>query len=155
MYYEEYLPQDDTYDQDEYADNVTISVSSDDDSEVIVSKFNTQQKKQSDSGYYKQKILVTRTSDEGDLITEIKKVESFATNRTSGTKIRHAISGHRTPYFVGKDDLLFFSVVDTTCNEGRKLFYNNPEEYERHFHNTLKVPQEIKEQWHLRNIKQR
>jgi len=152
MYNEEYLPQDDVYEGDDYGDNVTISVSSDDDSEVIVSKFNTQQKKQSDTGYYKQKILVSTYSDEGDLTTEMKKVESFATSRNCGTKIRHAISGHRTPYFVGKDDSLFFSVMDTTGKEGRKLFYNTPEEYERHFHNTVKVPQTIKEQWHLRNI---
>jgi len=141
MYNEEYLPQDDTYENDNYDDAVSISVSSADDSEVIVSKFNTQQKKQADSGYLKQKFEVDG---------ELKKVESFATPVITGAKIRHAISGHRTAFRVGTDDGQYFSVVDTTSKDRRKLYYNTPEEFERHFYNTVLVPQTVKESWNFR-----
>jgi hypothetical protein len=146
MYQEEYLPQDNAYDYDAEDEEISISVSSEDDSKVIVSKFNTQKKKQADVGYFKQKVVV-----EG----EIKKVESFASMLNCNAKIRHAISGHRTFDRVGStNDSLYFSVTDTTGpgNEPRRLYYNTPEEYERHYHNTITVPTEIKEAWHIRKL---
>jgi hypothetical protein len=148
MYQEEYLPQDNAYDLDYAQDeDISISVSSDDDSKVIVSKFNTQQKKQADKGYLKEKVVVDG---------EIKKVESFASILNCNAKIRHAISGHRTPHHVGsKYESNYFSVTDTTTsgsNEPRRLYYNTPEEFERHYFNTVTVPTHIKKAWYDRNM---
>jgi hypothetical protein len=147
MYQEEYLPQDNAYDFDTQDEEISISVSSDDDSKIIVSKFNTQQKKQADPGYLKQKITVDG---------EIKKVESFSTKLNCNSKIRHAISGHRTPDYVGsRYESKYFAVTDTTgpkANEPRRLYYNSPEEFERHYFHTMKVPREVKNAWHKRNL---
>lgn len=147
MYYEEYLPQDDVYDPENKDEIVSISISSEDDSEIIESKFNTQEKKQSDPGYRKQKILLNG---------EIVKIETFATTTSKySAKIRNAITGHRTPHIVGKDDELYFSVVDTTCSstDHRKMYFISPEQFERHYHNTMSVPVGVKEKWMNRNMK--
>ena len=147
MYQEEYLPQDNAYDFDAQDEEISISVSSDDDSKIIVSKFNTQQKKQADPWYLKQKVVVDG---------EIKKIESFATMLNCNSKIRHAISGHRTPHYVGtKHESKYFSVTDTTgpkANEPRRLYYNTPEEFERHYFHTVNVPTEVKNVWRKRNM---
>jgi hypothetical protein len=146
MYYEEYLPQD-SYDADIQNDDISVSILSEDDSQIIMSKFNTQQKKQADWGYLKQKLLVNG---------EIKRVETFSSKLNCNAKIRHAISGHRTYYRVGSpEEQLYFSVTDTTTksNEPRRIYFNNPEEFERHYYVT--VPTEIKNDWLLKrkNVK--
>jgi hypothetical protein len=147
MYNEEYLPQDDAYDMDDMGEEFSVSVSSQDDSEIIMSKLNTQYKKQVDPGYVKQKIKVDGV---------LQKVESFASKLNSNGLIRHAITGHRTQYRVGsKYESLFFAVMDSTgfvSNEPRKLYYNSPEEFERHFHHTMPVSQEVKETWLNRKL---
>ena len=146
MYYEEYLPQDDVYVPENKDEIVSISISSEDDSEIIESKFNTQEKKQSDPGYRKQKITLNG---------ETVKIETFATTTSKyGAKIRNAITGHRTPHIIGKDDDLYFSVVDTTTTstDQRKMYFISPEQFERHYHNTMIVPREVKEKWMNRNV---
>jgi hypothetical protein len=102
--------------------------------------------KKADSNYYSFKQLV------GD---DFIKIEVYST--PSYGKIRHAITGLKTPYTIAsKYDDLFFTVVDSSCISDRvdninrrKLYYNNPEEYERHFHVT--VSKEIKHKWSERN----
>lgn len=68
-----------------------------------------------------------------------------------GSHIRNAVSGHRTPHLVGsKDEDLYFSVIESSGingrNEGVRLFYDSPEQFESHFRIILN--QEIKERWH-------
>ena len=149
MYQEEYLPQDNSYDPDTQEDDISVSILSDDDSEVILSKFNTQQKKQSDFGYLKQKYVVNG---------ETKRVETFASKLNCNAYIRHAITGHRTQNRVGSaEESYYFSVTDTTTksNEPRRLYYNTPEEFERHYQHTMTVPTELKNAWSEKSIKRK
>jgi hypothetical protein len=68
--------------------------------------------------------------------------------------IRDAISGSiRTPYRTGTtDEDLFFSVRLATgegrTSGGSNLFYDSPEQYERHFH--MRLPEDIKQRWKTR-----
>jgi hypothetical protein len=86
------------------------------------------------------------------------EVDAYSTQSTPGTKIRDAITGARNNYKVGSyDEDLFFKVRMTIRHVGFEkdenktettLFYDNPEQYERHMHTT--VSQEIKELWNER-----
>ena len=66
------------------------------------------------------------------------KTEVYSTSFIPGTMIRDAITGHKHPtYRVGSwcEDL-FFKVKDTRCYVGNQsfcLYYDSPEQYERHF----------------------
>lgn len=68
-----------------------------------------------------------------------------------GTNIRNAISGE---YYYGfkvgtiKEDLFYKTSVSTseTGNESVLLFFENPEQYERHFY--IQVDAEDKERWY-------
>lgn len=147
MYQEEYLPQDNSYDPDMQDEEMSVSILSDDDSQIILSKFNTQQKKQADSGYLKQKFVVDG---------EIKRVETFASKLNCNAYIRHAITGHRTPDRVSSpEESYYFSVTDTTSksNEPRRLYFNTPEEFERHYQHTITVSKEVKDMWSERSRK--
>ena len=149
MYAEEYLGE------DVILENVELmSVSMDDlstlNTEIIEERRILKAYKKADSGYYSFKIM------KGD---DLVKVEVYAI--LNNGRIRHAITGLKTPYPCGsKYADLFFSVVDSSCDAPRKdnlhmrkLYYNNPEEYERHFHTT--VSRDIKEKWSERNRKLR
>lgn len=93
-----------------------------------------------------------------DLVVNRKNVavEYFITKYTPGTLIRNAISGIReSKMYVGKKyEELYFKVALSLPGSGNDrygcLFYNSPEEYERHFHTT--VAQSIKEKWLNRNL---
>jgi hypothetical protein len=82
------------------------------------------------------------------------RVEFFPTNTAPHSLIKHAITGvHQS--FDGrvfrtgtKDEDLFFSVILATGELGQNapvLFYENPEQYERHFF--TKLSQKIKTRW--------
>ena len=141
MYAEEYLGDDANIDYDEDM-SVTVDDLSTLDSEVIEERRILKAYKQADSGYYSFK-----TKKGEDLV----KVEVYSI--LNDGRIRHAITGLRTPYPTGsKYADLFFSVVDTSCisprkdnMNRRKLYYNNPEEYERHFNVT--VSKDCKAKW--------
>ena len=87
-------------------------------------------------------------------IKKMVRVEFFPTNPTPNSFIKHAMSGS-VQYVDGKtlrsgtkDEDLFFSVILATgeIKTGAPvLFYDNPEQYERHFF--AKVPQNIKDKW--------
>jgi hypothetical protein len=86
-------------------------------------------------------------------------IELYMTKNQPGYLIRNAVSGIRdAKYRVGrKDQDMFFSVklTDQRCGANESygmLFYDSPEEYERHFHTT--VDQDIKEKWNLRRLQQ-
>ena len=86
------------------------------------------------------------------------KVSVFETFPITGKYIMNAVTG--IPYT--KDDNLFyrcgssdeddlFKIKDVSKGRnGIILFYDSPEQYERHMHVTLN--KETKEKWHLRNI---
>jgi len=67
----------------------------------------------------------------------------YETSSTPDMYIRDAITGNRLPYKTGtSDEDLFFSVRfatgETNSRDGSNLFYDNPEQYERHFNTTVK-----------------
>jgi hypothetical protein len=87
------------------------------------------------------------------------RVEFFPTNVTPNSGIKHAITGiyqsANGRYFrTGtKDEDLFFSVILATGElvgqHTPVLFYENPEQYERHFF--TKLSQQIKNKWAEKN----
>jgi len=81
-------------------------------------------------------------------------VEYYETSSNPHVYIRDAISGAvRVPYRTGTiDEDLFFSVRLAT-GEGRtrggsNLFYDSPEQYERHFQ--VELSRELKDKWRVR-----
>ena len=84
-------------------------------------------------------------------------IELFGSGDT-GTKIRNAVTGAKTPYLVGSlNEDLFFKVMDASGNKGRRdsllLFYDSPEQYENH--NFIILDQNIKESWLNKNVEAR
>jgi hypothetical protein len=97
--------------------------------------------KMMDSGYHR----IVRSHD------GIKtKTEVYSTSYIPGTWIRDAITGHKHPQFrVGSwNEDLFFKVKDTSGYVGTDtycLYYDSPEQYERHFKVNISV--EAKKKW--------
>jgi hypothetical protein len=81
----------------------------------------------------------------------LKKIEFYETGMTPGKKIRCAVTGSRfNQYRVGSlaEDLFFkvcYAVGDLGKRDSSFLFFDNPEQYERHFH--CNVTTEVKEKW--------
>ena len=82
------------------------------------------------------------------------RVDFFPTNPTPNSYIKHAMNGtvqtaDGRAFRAGtKDEDLFFSTILATgeiSGGAPILFYDNPEQYERHFFAT--VPQKIKDRW--------
>ena len=127
MYTEEHLQNhDDAFSEEEF----TVSVSSDYsyDSNLLKEKINVELMKRQDADYRKQKKILP----DGSFL----KIESYCTPFVIGSRIRHAITGKRTHCQVGtRDESAFFIVTDTTATSqtARRLYYNSPEEYERHY----------------------
>lgn len=112
------------------------------------------------SGYY----FATKTDPNSSNKKHVKRinpdtkkntrVEFFSTSSTPHMIIKNAMTGtfqglDNRFFRVGTaDEDLFFSVILATGELGQNastLFYDNPEQYERHFF--TKLPQEIKEKW--------
>jgi len=77
------------------------------------------------------------------------KIEMFDSGTCIGNRIRDPTTGARLPYRVGsKAEYSFFKVriSGLRSSEPITLFYDSPEQYERHHKNTLS--NEIKEKWH-------
>ena len=83
-------------------------------------------------------------------------IEMYMTKNKPGTIIRHAVSGirERNMRTGRRDEDAYFKVAYSIgeCCQDRygNLFYNSPEEYERHFHTV--VSQQIKKNWLNRNM---
>jgi hypothetical protein len=99
----------------------------------------------------KNKKQVKRVNPENG---KVSRVEFFPTSTVPNAIIKSAISGtyqgSGSRFFrVGtSDEDLFFSVSMATGELGQEapvLFYENPEQYERHF--MTKLPKELKEDW--------
>jgi hypothetical protein len=82
------------------------------------------------------------------------RIEFYETSATPHRYIRDAISGvRRVPFRTGtRDEDLFFSVRMATGEgryvDGSNLFYDSPEQYERHFR--VVVPESIKQRWYAK-----
>jgi hypothetical protein len=80
-----------------------------------------------------------------------RKIRVYSTKVNVGSQIRDAVSGRYTSYRVGsKDELLFFKSINvsgirTPTSEPAVLFFESPEQYERHMSTKLSVEQ--KERW--------
>jgi len=104
---------------------------------------NNEEMKKLDKGYHKIKRFINNKPVEFDIYT---------TNDMPGTMIRDAITGARYSDFrVGtRNEHLFFKVAISTGevgNNGGLVFFDSPEQYEKHFKGMYNVPQETKEKW--------
>ena len=79
-----------------------------------------------------------------------KYIEYYKTPNRPGTMIRDAITGYNTNSLVGslKEDLYYkvnVAVGDTDKTNPSVLFFENPEQFERHFY--CSVSNSTKEKW--------
>jgi len=134
-------------------DNISIEETSSMDTEERDRKKRTELYRLTDPDYYSYK--KKEYSDEGEL--QNIKVRIFSSPCQG--KIRNATTGIRENEYVGtKFEELYFVVKDTSLytktysnQNPRKLFYRNPEEFERHHNVTLSSS--IKENWYAKNQK--
>jgi hypothetical protein len=82
-------------------------------------------------------------------------IQYYRSSFQSGSSIRHAIDGTFSNIRVGsKDNVMLFKVV-LTSNTGDKephhLYFDNPEQYERHFF--TKLDEEYKKKWNENKIR--
>ena len=82
-------------------------------------------------------------------------VEYYSTNDNPGSTIRNAITGiYETGNRFGKkEEDLFFKTSISSGSHKHFLFYDNPEEFERHFFCT--VPEESKLKWEVKALNAR
>jgi hypothetical protein len=142
MYAEEYLPEDteDYFNASEISIDETSTIDTETKNHLKIKEVY----KRMDKDYYSYKIKVDN---------ENIKIELYSSPSLSKGFIRNAITGIRSQYKVGsKYEDLFFKVKDiarknqTVLNDlPRKLFYDSPEECERHLH--IIIPKEVKENW--------
>ena len=132
------------YVEDAVMDDRSVSMSSD--TASVTSNQKKQRKmmedlKKLDKGYNK----ITRIVD-----GKKKSIDVYSTSSNPGAQIRGAIGG---PYYQGfrvgsRDEDIFFKVMLATgeCGDSSILFFDNPEQYERHLYAV--VSQEDKEKWY-------
>jgi hypothetical protein len=86
-------------------------------------------------------------------------IEFYDTPYTMGTTIRNAVTGvyQKGCYMGSLNENLFFKVCNASADNKNKepkfLFFNDPEQWERHF--VCTCPLEIKEQWKQKYLIQR
>jgi hypothetical protein len=102
-----------------------------------------QEMKKADKGFNSVKRIVNYKPTE---------IEFYTTKNSPGTMIRDAITGNRyNEYRVGRiHEHLFFKVKISTGelhNDAGVLFFDSPEQYEKHFKNVYTVSREDKEHW--------
>jgi len=154
MYYEDdnYHPNNDTND---YYEDIDVGYQhvgiSDDFTDTMSYTTITSKRKQS-----KKEIDEMKKVDKGYHKIETPhghkklEIEMYSTPTTPGKPIRDAVTGYRyTKHLVGSldEDLYFKTIVATgqLGKDGNLLFYNSPEEFERHMKVT--VSPEIKQKW--------
>ena len=150
MYAEEYLGDD----ANEYFDisDVSIEEKSSIDTEIREHRKLKEIYKRLNKDYYSFK----RKVFDGEGI-RMEKVELYSSPLLTNGFIRNATTGITMEHRVGsKYEDLYFRVKDVGLNTGgepRKLFYKNPEEFERHQFG--KVSQNMKKQWSEKYMKAR
>jgi hypothetical protein len=102
--------------------------------------------KMADPGYFKHKYTV-----KGKPVT----IEYYFTPIDPDRIIRNAVTGqYETGYKTGSRNRdMFFKVVTGNCSKSHHLYYDSPEQFERHFHTT--VSPTIKEEWNIKATNQR
>jgi hypothetical protein len=153
MYAEEYLPDDEN---DYFDGSVSIEETSSINTEVRYRRKMNELNKRIDKDYYSYKIP---SFDKDEM--RMEKVEVYATPLLTNGFIRNAVTGFRMKHRVGsKHEDLYFCVMDvdpsnhTPLNkEPRSLFYNTPEQCERHLHIT--ISKDVKEKWAKKNLRAR
>lgn len=154
MYAEEYL-----CDDVDYFDTTDISIeeSSSIDTDLREHRKLKEIYKRMDKEYYSYKIL----HFDGDSQKHLK-IELYSSPLCCNGTIRNAITGIKMDHKVGsKYDDLYFMMMDVSSRKiasdnykhPRKLYYNNPEECERH--QKIVIPKDIKELWMEKNLKAR
>ena len=154
MYNEEYLP-DDANDYFDVSD-VSIEETSSIDTEIRDRRKMNEIHKRMDKDYYSYKRR--RLGEDG---MRMEKVELYSSPLITNGLIRNAVTGIRMEHRVGsKYEDLYFRVMDVHSNNHtpindlpRKLFYDNPEQCERHLQIT--ISQDIKETWSQKNLRAR
>ena len=105
--------------------------------------------KKADKGFHKVKYIINKN---------LVKLEFYHTNYNPGTLIRNAISGvkHKEYHVGSRDEDLFFKVTNSVgskeSSEPLTLFYDSPEQWERHF--KCDCSKEIKEKWQKKHDKE-
>ena len=95
-----------------------------------------------DKNYHKYKKMVTVEDETGYRSQKKVLIEYYASGQT-GSYIRNAQTGISTKDIVGsKSEDFYFKI---TIGNSNHLFYDSPEQYERHFHTTVLQP--CKEEW--------
>jgi hypothetical protein len=146
MYYEDHYHPNAT-DEEEYMPNENSYIVPDDSS--TESSLNTLRKKQrkllesakmADKDYRKCRMLVKDTDT-------YKDMEFYGTTNNQGAKIRNAVDGSRyREYLVGsKNEHMLFKVRCLAHKDPFTMFYDSPEQYERHMKRI--IPQDIKAKW--------
>lgn len=137
---EDLLERRDIFQENDYEpdmDDLTEVSESTKDSDVsLKTKYKNKAKKQ-DKGYEKKVKIV-----------KDKKIviDTYHSNETPGSIIRHAVTGFWLNARVGSiQEDLYFKVRDNTGKDTRSLYYDSPEEYERHMF--LSLTTEIKSRW--------
>ena len=108
--------------------------------------------KLADKGYLKFKIPVQVNGRIKNV-----KIELYRTSCSPGTQIRNAVSGLHDNMRVGKlDEDLYFKVnlaQGKAYPEVTHLYYESPEQYERHFYTT--VPKLEKDKWLAKYLREK
>ena len=112
--------------------------------------------KMEDKGYRKIKRKVDKPRSDGTSVKKFCPIELYVSGDV-GSYIRNAVSGQSYNYQVGnKSEDLLFKVGVATGELGVKtgsLFYDTPEQYERHFF--VVIDNNIKEKWYEKNLQAR
>lgn len=175
MYAEEYLADDAAVPDDLVIDELSVSDNLTVDTVIMKQRVKNELYKLSNPDYYKHYKEVV--NEDGD--KKLEKIECWSTPALCNARIRMASCNVITEHVDGsKHQDLYFIVKDVTgvaraltrkdtmfandqqwrkfCrqnDEPRKLYYRNPEEYERHMKTT--VPPAIKEAWYEKNLRAR
>lgn len=105
--------------------------------------------KEVDKGYSKIKRVVNKVLPDGKYY-KYKYIEMYASGDT-GQRIRNAITGITHDDKVGsKQEDLYFKAKSVGNLKIGSLFYESPEQFEKHQFMTLN--NEIKEKWYIKNI---
>lgn len=114
--------------------------------------------KNSDKYYEKYFLPVEKVLVNGEIYKSKRTIEKYGSGQV-GSTIRNAVTGEiRVNFLVGSvDEDLFFKVSDTYGRNGRReplmLFYDSPEEYEKHTFTLL--DQRIKDSWYKKMLEVR
>jgi len=108
------------------------------------SLYSLQNLKSSDKRFHKQRKTIQIETENGNLVRKQVVIEYYSSGPT-GSNIRNAQTGVYTKDIVGsKQEDLYFKVT-LTDNQPLTLFYDSPEQYERH--QRVKLSHETKEHW--------